>query len=307
MPRAKHVTSKSDILDTIEYPSQGELIVPISRLEDAFIVLYGQKAKGKTSTVAGIPKSLTIETEPLRRGLPIRQVSVKRNSAKEIMEGADDSYKLIRNTTQLWVDDESIDGLNFDSIDIFYEMCYHSICADHNIVDPAGAGRDSSSIWNEIRDEFSSYFDALKDTRLGIWATSHVKERDEKDLEGSKMSFNTPSCSPACLRYLRQVADIVLQIGSYNGKRAIMVRDETNSSFVACGIRGKFRQPDGKQINIFEIPDNEEHPELVYQTIVSAFNNQEWDIDTPEDKRTISTPKTIKSPPNKKGPPKRPK
>lgn len=308
MPRAKHVRDNDDLEDAevLTYPGPDDFIVPIDDLRKAFVVIYGQKAKGKTSTVAGIPNSLTLELEPLREGLPIRQLSLKKHTAQQIMDGAKDTYQLIKNTTQLWIDDETIDGLNFDSVDIFYETCYHSVCAANGVTEP-GKAKDSVGVWNELRDEFAAYFDALKESRLGIWVTSHVKERDEKDLEGSKMSFNAPSCAPACLKYLRQAADVVLQIGSYSSKRAIMVRDDTNSSFVACGIRGRFRQPDGKQIKIFEIPNDEENPHKVYETIVRAFNNEEWDIDTPEDKRDISVSKpkpTTKGPP-KKGPPRR--
>jgi len=305
MPRAKPVRDNDDLeeLDVLTYPGPDDFIVPIDDLRKAFVVLYGQKAKGKTSTVAGIPKSLTLELEPLREGLPIRQLSLKKYTAQQIMDGAKDTYQLIVNTTQTWIDDPTIDGLNFDSVDIFYECCYHSVCARNHVTEP-GKAKDSVGVWNELRDEFAGYFDTLKESRLGIWVTSHVKERDEKDLEGSKMSFNAPSCAPACLKYLRQAADVVLQIGSYSGKRAIMVRDDTNSSFVACGIRGRFRQPDGKQVKIFEIPNDEENPHRVYETIVRAFNNEEWDIDTPEDKRDISTPKPKPGPP-KKGPPRR--
>lgn len=305
MPRARSVRDNDDLeeTETLSYPGPGELIKPITDINKAFVVLYGQKAKGKTSTVAGIPNSLTLELEPLREGLPIRQLSLKKYNAQQIIDGAKDTYQLIKNTTQVWIDDDTIDVLNFDSVDIFYECCYHSVCAQNGVTEP-GKAKDSVGIWNQIRDEFAAYFDALKASRLGIWVTSHVKERDETDLEGSKMSFNAPSCSPACLKYLRQAAGIVLQIGTYNSKRAVMVRDATNSSFVACGVHGRFRQPDGKQINIFEVPNDEENPHKVYETIVSAFNNQEWDIDTPEDKRDISTKPKPSGPP-RKGPPRR--
>lgn len=223
------------------------------------------------------------------------------------MEGAPDTYALVKNTTQQWIDDPSVKYLNYDSIDIFYECVYHSVCASHNVPSPAEAGRSSSDVWNELRDEFSSYFDVLHDTDMGINLLSHVKERTDQTLEGDKMGFAAPSCTPACLQYIRQSTDIILFYGWYNGpegaRRAIMVRDEANSSLVANGVTGKFLQPNGKKLSIFEIPelDDLKKGETLYQTLKDAFDNKLWDIDTPKDERTTTTNK--KGPIKTKGPP----
>jgi len=301
MPRATHVGQKGDTA-TLDYPGPDEINVPSEDFNDYTLVLYGQKAKGKTTISASFPKTLTLMLEPFRKGLQIRQLSLQKFTSAQIREGQPDTWQRVLNTTQTWIDDISVDRLSFDSIDLFYQCCQESICARNNINVPSEAGKSSFDIWIQIREEFAAYMNSVKGAGMQITMLSHVKERDEVDLEGGKMKFSQPSCSPACLAYIRQAADIVLQIGTYNEKRAAMVRDPVNTAFVANGAQGRFQQPDGKPIYIFELPDVSDRPtNLLYQTIVDAFNNKLWDIDTPADQRTTTTP----TKPPKKGPPKK--
>lgn len=300
MPRASHVGRNSDE-ELLDYPGPDEINKPSDIFDDYTLLMYGQKGRGKTTASAAFPDTLTLMLEPHRKGLQIRQLGLQHNDAKAILDGAPDTFRRIVNTTPKWIDDPSVKRLSFDSIDIFYQCCQASVCASHKISLPGDAGRSSADIWIEIRNEFSSYMDALRDSGMRITMLSHVKEREETDLEGGKMKFATCSCSPACLTYIKQAADIVLQIGTYNGKRAAMVRDPSNSAFVSNGAQGKFCQPDGKPLYIFELPDvRDSDPKLIYQTLVDAFNNKCWDMDTPSDQREISKPV-----PPKKGPPKK--
>lgn len=303
MPRARRVKdTDDDNISLLDYPGPDEWNAPPESLLECMVLIFGVKGIGKSTILADFPDSLTLMFEPKRRGLSIRQLLLQKHSAKDIRDGAPDIYKQVKMTTQRWVDDESVQRLNFDTIDIFYEACAHSICASHNIDTPSDAGKSSSDIWNEIRDEFASYFDALKETPLGINLCSHVKTREVETLEGGKMGFAAPSCTPACLKYLQQSVDICLFYGWYNGYRAMMVRDETNASFVAPGVKGKFYQPDGKKLNIFQIPDtDEDETASPYQAISDAFDNKLWDMDTPDDQRTVEKKKPMK----KKGPPRK--
>jgi hypothetical protein len=305
MPRAGRVTSaSSNNSELFDYPSPDELNLPPEDFEDYIMMIFGPKGGGKSTAAASAPDSLTLMLEPMRRGLKIRQLNVIVNPASKILEGQPDVWKQIIATTPKWLDDPTVKRLNFDSMDLTYEACYHSICASHRISAPGDAGRGSADIWNEIRDEFASYFNALRESDMRLTFISHVKERDESTLEGSKMGVASPSCSPACLKFVKQAADIVLYYGWYNSKRAMMVRDTTNAAFVAPGVEGKFLQPDGKPLYIFEIPDIREYPDTnIHSVIKSAFNNELWDIDTPEDERIVSTPKPKPTP---KPPVKRP-
>jgi hypothetical protein len=69
-------------------------------------------------------------------------------------------------------------------------------------------------------------------------------------------------------------------------------------AFVSNGAQGKFLQPDGKPLNIFELPDIlSDKPQVeLYNTLVAAFNNKLWDMDTPEDQRGPAKPTAPKGP-----------
>lgn len=297
MTRARFVGQDTDA-GLLDYPSEHEFNKPSDNFDDYTLVLYGQKGRGKTTLSSAFPKTLTLMLEPFRKGLAIRQVSITKHTAQQIRDGAPDIWQRIMNTTQKWIDDPSVERLSFDSIDLFYSTCQESVCARNKINVPGDAGRSSSDIWIQIREEFAAYMNALKDSGMRITMLSHVKDREESDLDGGKMKFSQPSCSPACLTYIKQAADIVLQIGRYNDKRAAMVRDTGNMAFVSNGAQGKFMQPDGKPLNIFELPDIlSDKPQIeLYNTLVDAFNNKLWDMDTPEDQRGPAKPVLPKGP-----------
>lgn len=291
---------KQETFEGLDYPPIEQRNKPPGSFDEYIRCFYGQKGFGKTTLVSSFPGHLTLMFEPRRRNLEIWQVNLQKRTAQEIMDGAQDVWAQIKQTTDRWIDDETIKGLNFDSIDICYETCQHSVCASHNVKVPGDAGKSSADIWLEIRDEWACYFDALAATRLGVNFVSHIKSRENEEIDGGKYDRKAPSCSPACLKYIMQACDFVFYYGSYNGQRAIQIRDSTNAAFVAAGVQGRFMQPDGKPISILAMPELADK-KSGYQVLCEAFNNQHWDIDTPEDERGSTKPK----PGPRKGPPKK--
>lgn len=274
----------------LDYPDPDELNEPPRSFAEFMLCLFGAKGFGKTTLAASFPGYLTLMFEPRRRNLKIWQKNLQKYTANQIREGAPDVWEQVKNTTQRWIDDDNVRGLNFDSVDIFYECCVHSISAAHNLNRPGDAGKGSADVWIEIRDEWASYFDTLGSTRLGVTFVSHVKTRENEELDGGKVDMKAPSCAPACLQYIKQACDFVFYYGAHGGRRAIQLRDPTNAAFVAVGTRDNFRQPDGKAINVLEMPDLSDK-KSGYQVLVEAFENKHWDIDTPDDERIIDKPR----------------
>lgn len=299
MPRARATRIRANDapkqLTGLSYPGPEELNQPPQNFDSYVRCFFGAKGFGKSTLVASFPKSLTLMFEPKRKNLNIRMLSLQKYTAKQIQEGADDVWEQVKLTVQQWVDDDSINVINYDSVDIFYECCVHSISASHQLERPGDAGKGSADVWIEIRDEWSAFFDAHLDTRLGINFVSHVKTRETEELDGGKVDQKVPSCAPACLQYLKQACDFVFYYGPHNGNRAIQLRDHTNAAFVAVGTRDNFRQPNGKTIEVLAMPDLDDK-KTGYQVLVEAFNNKHWDIDTPDDERKV---KTLSAPPRK--------
>lgn len=299
--RAQKVKPESNNYDNegFDYGGPEDINVPPTDFKDFMLCLYGQKGIGKTTLASQFPKHYTLMLEPLRKNLSIRMKNLVKHNAKEIMEGAKDTWKQVLHTTQRMIDDETIDGINFDSVDIFYECCCHSINASHGVSRPSEAGKGGSDIWLEIRDEWSAYFDTLAASRLGVVLLSHAKTREVEEIDGAKMDISAPSCSPACLQYIKQACDFVFHYGRKNGERVMCVRDATQMTWVACGVEKTFMQPNGKSISYLPMPELTDKVSG-FQRLVEAFDNKCWDLETPVEDRSIT-----KGPPLKKGPPKK--
>jgi GTPase SAR1 family protein len=296
--RVRNVDSSPD--DTFDTPTPEEINVPPSTIDEYMICIFGDKAAGKSTLAASFPDSLTLMFEPVRKGLSIRMIGtdqgLKKVAPKEIREGATDVWAKVVRSTPVWINDPTIKRLNYDSIDILYECCYASVCARNNVNAP-GDSKNGPDIWNEIRDEFSAYFSALRETDMGITFLSHVKTREMTNLDHSKIKgIYQPSCSPMCLQFIRQAADFIVYLGSQDGRRAALVRDPTQQSVVATSPENVFMQPDGKPITVLEMPDKSAEPHAGYRQLVRAFNNECWDMETPLDERGPKPPPTPKRP-----------
>jgi hypothetical protein len=292
-----HSKSSPQSEDSYYIPSENELNEPPENFDNYLRCIYGAKGAGKSTLASQFPNNLTLMFEPGRRNLRIRQLLIRKELAKDIIDGAPDPWGKLVNSTQQIIDDETISNITFDSVDIAYECHQHHICAKHGIDSPAKAGRSSADIWIEIRDSWAAYFDTLAQTRLSITFLSHKSVRESEQLDGIKMDRIEPSCAPACLKYIKQAVDFVFYYGTLNGVRCMQIRDATGMTEVAVGPQARFMQPNGKPIYYLEMPDLTDK-ESGYDRLVKAFNNECWDINTLEDERIISSVP-------KKGPPKK--
>lgn len=296
---------------TFDYGSPDELNIPPDSFDAYMCCIFGQKGVGKSTLAAQMPGTFTLMFEPRRRGLNIWQLNLQKYTSEEIQQGKSDTWQMIKNTTPQWIADKRIQRISFDSVDIAYECCYHHVCAINKINKPSES-KSGPDVWNQIRDEWASYFDMLAASNKGITLLSHLKIREDLDLENVKTERRQPSCAPACLKYIKQAVDFVFFYGKMDGRRAVQLRDTDGSAEVAVGPQDRFMQPDGKPITYLEMPELTDKTCNGYQRLVDGFNNKCWDFYTPEEDRKVITKPLIKKgtvstpkPGLKKGPPKR--
>ena len=281
--------------DKIYIPGPEEYNLPPENFQDYILCIYGMKSVGKSTIASESDDAFTLMSEPMRRGLSIRMNQLKTHTAEEILEGASDTYLQIRNTMDDILADQTIRTLVFDSIDLFYDMVVHHVSAKNNVTAPGKAGKSSADVWIEIRNEFKSFMDTLQETRLGVILLSHSKEREIEGLDGAPISLVGPSCAPACLTYIKQAVDYGFFYGfnAVDKSRTMVIRDPTNTVWTGCGPANRFLQPNGKPLYRLQMPDE---PGAGYKTLIEAFNNKHWDIDTPEEERTLARRPTKKAP-----------
>jgi hypothetical protein len=270
------------------YPGPNELNVPPAEFRQYMRCFYGKKGVGKSTLASQFPKNFTFMFEPMRRNLTIRQLNLIVYSPKDIIDGAEDVWAKIKLTTARMLDDPTIETITFDSIDLFYDSCYSHICAQHRVCAPSDS-KNGPDIWNEIKYEFSAYFNVLAQSRMGINLLSHLKKREIEQLDSSKLKIREPSCAPACLQYIRQACDFVFCFGELDGFKIMQLRDPTDMAFTGCGAQDRFLQPNGDPVNMLEMPKLNEK-ENGYERLVRAFNNECWDHETPESERVVSKP-----------------
>lgn len=290
----KTTTKKPKETEELYIPGPTDLNVPPDNILEYMFCIFGTKGIGKTtlgSNWGGKGKTLVLMSEPRRKNLAIRMIQFRTHTAEEIMDGAPDSWAILKENTERFIEDTSIECLSFDSIDLFYLMAQHHVAAKNGVTNPSKAGKESSAIWIELRDEFSAYFDTLRETDMGILLLSHTKEREIESVDGSMMAQQAPSAPPACVQYIKSACDFAFMYGWRDNERVLTFRDPSNNIWTGCGTQDRFCQPDGKQILNLQVPND---PDGVYPLLEEAWNNNAWDQDTPEEDREEKGAKTSK-------------
>lgn len=285
-------------------PGPTEFNVPPTQFNKFLKCYFGKKGVGKSTLASEEPNNLTFMFEPMRKNLRIRSIPMRKHTPEEIINGAPDAWAMLMSSVDQIINDETIDNVTFDSIDIAYECKYASVCASHNIASPTDAGKGSADVWIEIRDTWASDTYKFLDSRLSLTLLSHLAVREDEQLDMAKVKVKQPSCSPACLKWIKQACDFVFYYGEINKEKIIQVRDDTGMSEIASGVEGRFLQPNGQPLTFLPMPALNGHING-YQTLVKAFNNECWDYYTTEDEKTTKPLTTGAKPSRPKLPPKR--
>lgn len=270
-PRIGISTSTKDKLILPTKPN-----VPSDNLTDYAMMIFGQKGIGKTSLASQFPKSLVFMFEKRRRNLPIFQVPVSRD--EEL------TWESFLEYLEAFIEEENFETAVIDTIDGCYMACYQSVCKRYGVIVPS-----ESNIWDEIAAEFGAVVLMMQNSGKGIVFLSHDKakpmtlkkkgfQRSDLELEESSIPFERmePTCRPAGWKVIQEVCDFVFYYGFTEGYRTLTVRSPHNLHWTACGVPGRFLDPEGTPISTFKVGEN---PELAYKNLNAAFMNQIYDVD----------------------------
>ncbi len=116
----------------------------------------------------------------------------------------------------------------------------------------------------------------LSHERVELINTKVKSLRREGAEEEQKMGRWEPSCKPAGKRAIQEICDYVFYYCFVDNKRCIYVRSPTEIAWCACGYDGHFLDPNGEQIDKFELGNT---PDSAYEALIAAHNNELYDID----------------------------
>jgi len=287
-PKVSNSTHANDDAVPWEIPGRDEKNEPPDSLLEYAITIYGTKSIGKTTLAASCDDAITMEAEPMRKGLAIRMIPCPKVPVETLLEDISlDPLPKFKATVDRICEKGLAKTLVFDTIDLIYEMFLISVSARNGVKNPSKGGRDSSAIWIELREEFQGYMNSVRYSGIGMVFLSHVKERDVEILSDEENpSIYGPSCAPACLQYIKSACDFAFYYGFDSQKRRIMtVRDDSGRIWTGCNPEGRFMDPDGNPINKIVMPSLTDRYSG-FQTLVKAFNNELYDADyEPEEEK----------------------
>lgn len=276
--RRTSTTAKKQSTSSSQVILPTERNIPPEDLSESIILLYGQKGIGKSSLAAQFENALTFMFEKGRRNLKIYQVPGKGEPKL--------TWETFCEYVEAFLESDFNTGV-MDTIDGAYLSCFTHICSEHGVTDPSEY-KEGYKLWDEIATTFASIFSIIQDSKKSLVLLSHDKTRPlltkKKGLKRVELDEEAitsyerlePTCKPAAFRFVQEICDFVFYYGYRDGYRSITVRSPHNVHWVSCGVDDRFFDPEGNPIETFKVGNN---PEQAYADLLSAFNNELYDID----------------------------
>lgn len=166
----------------------------LTLLQDASMLLYGEKKIGKTSFAAQFEDAMLIFFEPGGKWLETYNVMPKNwkqfKAYLKLLEAEPDRFRTII----------------IDTVDLMYKMCYKSICESMGIEHPQD--EDYGSGWQRIEDEFTSTVNRILSMGRGVIFISHAEEKKIKVKEGGSADRVVATMPKQARKVLEAVVDI---------------------------------------------------------------------------------------------------
>lgn len=273
--------------DAIQLPERN---VPPTDFLDFPTCIYGEKGIGKTSLAAQFPGAMVFMFERGRRNLPIFQIPRKGERPLD--------WARFKEYMDLIAEDDTVQTPVIDTIDRAYELCYEWVCGKFGVKSPEEAGKNKSGVWNAIREEAESCFNALIDIKGRVVFVSHARTQDiEQRLGAEAVTKVVPTASPMVWKYIQTCVDMVFYYGYRNGRRALAVRGHESMS-ASVGPTNCFLDPDGNPVNTIYIEGTtpkQRSPEYAFDQVLAGFDNQLYDVDTEDAKKKAAGAAKLKA------------
>lgn len=249
-------------------PGPEEYNEPSDDFFDYYTLLHGTAGVGKSSLMASIPGSVIFQFEPARRNIRARQIDFKISSVPEMEQGQENPWKKFTTLLEQAESDKSIKVIGIDNISECYKACENNWCLENQMEHVPK--KDFGASRGEINKEFERVLNNLKfNSRLGVIFTAHTKEREGELNTGTTENIYSPSGPSAVFEWLKKAMDFAFFIGYHNTKRAVHCRWDT--IWTKCGVRDRFCNVKGKQLNAFYLPED---PTKGYEMVIKAWENQ---------------------------------
>lgn len=260
--KKKRLKSGSKPSVTVDLPMENSKIV--SRLDQATILIHGEKKIGKTSTLAQEPDAFFLEFDPPQGSLAIKQRHIADwktllayvNKLEEVATSGKFPYKT---------------GV-VDGADIMYQLAFDYVCGKKGVAHPTDiGGYEGSAVWKAIRNEFHGVHRRLMALPWAMRYICHSRWRDIKSRGGEKIEKLVPLLSGQAAEIIEGDIDIWAAM-IYVGNERVLILEGDESIAAGQKFENQFRTPKGRAI--VEVPMGES-PQESYRNLLNAWENRQ--------------------------------
>ena len=265
-----------DISQYVNYIPEGETIEVSDRFLDYVFLLYGESGSGKTSTLAQAPGAYTIQCDPNRRGLKIRQTNVPNNSLKTMKSSRSTPtpWEIIVATVDAILDDDSVGTVIFDNFKLVYQHASNHYCMK-NGVDALKEMEDFGVSWNNVDSMYMDLFESIVVTGRGLGLITHQKENEIELPSGRMFTQIQPDLSGRPFQAVRQMTDFVFYLGKSDaGGRELTIRHDKNDIFYKCCTdedQPHFFSPEGVPVKKISMGNS---PQQAWKNLMLSWDNK---------------------------------
>lgn len=274
----KKVEQPDDIINDIYLP-EGSVVEVSNELTDYTVLIYGESAIGKTSTVAKAEGSYVIQCDPDREGLAIRQTTIPSMTLDDLKKKKPDMtpYDMIVGLIGKAVEDDSVGTIVIDNLGMFYAHAMAHKCYKEMISNPSEEN-DYGATWRAIEDMFAAPLDAIIQTKgKGLICVCHETTKEIETLNGTYDRIE-PAMMKAAFKWVKERTDFAFYL-TYgdNGDRVCMMRGDREIWLKCCTDEDNphFYNPEGKPVQQISMGIS---PTQGWENILKSWNNQLHDI-----------------------------
>lgn len=186
-------------------PDKEKPSIPKQKLEEYFVLVFGEPNVGKTSFANQFPNSLFALFEGGTSGLLTNEV----DCVKEGRKRGKSPWTILKELKRdFLLGEHDYQTLIIDTEDRAYEDCLNYICKKRGIDHPSEEGYGQG--WNALNKEFQTLHRDLEMSPYGLVAISHADFKEVENIRGQKRDKIIPSVGGSSGQWLVDEADIII-------------------------------------------------------------------------------------------------
>ncbi len=287
--RKKKSDPTTSIDQLVDYREEGNPIEISDNFLDYMFLLYGESGSGKTSTLSKAPGSYTIQCDPKRRGLRVRQTNIPDLSLETIKKNRNDHtpWEVIEATFERILKDDTVRTVIIDNMRVFYDHASNHYCKKY-MVSSLKEMDDYGVSWNNVDAMYLDWFSEIVNSGRGLGLITHQKEREITLPDDTTIVQIQPDVTGRAMTAVRSLTDFAFYLGfDSEGKRVLTIRHEGNDIWYKCCTdedEPRFFDPEGNPVHKISAGNS---PGECWNNIMESWENKLYDVD-------YSPPKTRK-------------